>query len=127
MRAALILGAITAVVIASSATAPVTRAECWPTTEGSRRVERPILFTATVRDVSTAPDLEREAAGEGPAVLWRLTLDVGRDFGGNVPRRLRLDGSSLESGNGGGCSWFLGDQVKPGEVLFVALDELIPF
>ena len=113
--------------LALSAAAPVAVAECFPEPHAGTHVERPYVFTATVRELVTEPDLRSLGAGEVPGVLWQATLDVRRVYGGDVPDTLELKGSTSTIGIGGGCSWFLGDRVETGDVVLVAVDDIIPF
>jgi len=126
-RAVVAFAALAVLLLVSGTAAPVAVAECMATPDADTRVERPIVFTATVGGVTTEPDLASAEAGEDPGVLWQTTMDVRTVHGGNVPGTLELHGSTSNVGVGGGCSWFLGDRVETGDVVFVAVDEVIPF
>jgi hypothetical protein len=126
-RAVVSLAAVAVLLVASGAAAPAAFAECFPIPDADTRIERPIVFTATVGGVTTEPDLASAEAGEEPGVLWQTTMDVRKVYRGDVPATLALTGSTSNVGVGGGCSWFLGDRVETGDVVFVAVDEIIPF
>lgn len=113
-------GLLLALVAASPASA-----ECQPRPAEGDRVERPFVFTATVRGLETEPDVR--APAEEESVLWHLALDIDRIYAGAVRDPLLLTGSTSKGGIGRGCGYFLGDRVSEGDVLFVALDEQIPF
>jgi hypothetical protein len=121
---------VAAILLASIATSwivPPALAECFPRTPAETHVVRPFVFTATVLDVATEIDQQMIDAGEGSGVLWRTTLAVTHVYRGSVPETLELAGSTSDQGYGGGCTYFLGDRVKPGEGLFIALDDQIAF
>jgi len=117
-------GVAAGLVLAVVATSPVA-AECQPRPAEGDRVERVFVFTATVRSVETETD--NPPTGDEDTVLWQLALDVDRIYRGEVRDPLLLRGSTSEGGIGHGCGYFLGDRVTDGDVLFVALDEAIPF
>jgi hypothetical protein len=127
-RSRILAGTVALVLlVAANVAAPVARAECFEVPSGDSRVARPYVFTATVHEVATEPDLKSLAAGEEPGVLWHTTLEVRRVYSGEVPDALQLDGSTSTVGVGGGCSWFLGDRVEQGDVILVAIDDVTPF
>jgi hypothetical protein len=126
-RGVVSLAALAVLLVAAVTAPPVAFAECMATPDADTRVERPIVFTATVEAVTTEPDLASSEAGEDPGLLWRTTMDVRTVYGRDVPATLPLHGSTSNVGVGGGCSWFLGDRVETGDVVFVAVDESIPF
>ena len=129
-RIRFVRSSVAAMVLASIATtwsvAPAL-AECFPRTPAETRVVRPFVFTATVLDVATEIDQQMIDAGEGSGVLWRTTLAVTHVYRSPIPETLELDGGTSDGGYGRGCGYFLGDRVKPGERLFIALDEQIDF
>jgi hypothetical protein len=126
-RVVVSLAAMALLLLTWAAAAPVAFAECFPIPDADTRVSRSIVFTATVGEVATQPDLASAEAGEDPGVLWQTTMDVRKVYGGDVPATLALNGRTSDVGVGGGCSWFLGDRVETGDVVFVAVDEIIPF
>jgi hypothetical protein len=126
-RAVVAIAALALLLLASGTAAPVALAECMSIPDADTQIERPIVFTASVGAVTTEPDLASAEAGEDPGVLWQTTMHVRTVYGGDVPATLALHGSTYDVGVGGGCSWFLGDRVEMGDVVFVAVDESIPF
>src|SRR4051812_24757325 len=121
-RAVVFLAAMAVLLVASGTIAPVAFAECMATPDADTRVERPIVFTASVGAVTTEPDLASAEAGEEPGVLWHTTMSVRTVHGDDVPPTLALHGSTSTVGVGGGCSWFLGDRVEAGDIVLVAVD-----
>jgi hypothetical protein len=100
-------------------------AECFPPPPAGSPIDRPYAFTATVRDITTEVDQQSIDLGEGPGVRWRTTLDVTHAHRGSIPEEMVLSGTTSEAGNGGGCTYFLGDRVTTGETLFIALDKQV--
>jgi hypothetical protein len=113
--------------LASGITAPIAFAECFAVPDAETRVARPIVFTATVGEVTTEPDLASAEAGEDPGVVWQTTMQVRVVHAGAMPATLMLNGRTANVGVGGGCSWFFGDRVEAGDVVLVAVDEIVPF
>jgi hypothetical protein len=104
--------------------APVV-AECFPPPAEGSPIVRPYAFTAIVRTVATEVDQQSIDLGEGRGVRWRTTMDVTRVYRGSIPDVLVLSGTTSGTGNGGSCTYFLGDRVTIGETLFVALDRQV--
>lgn len=101
-------------------------AECFPRPDEGTPIVRPYVFTATVRTVTTQLDQQSVDAGEEPGLLWTATLDLTRVYSGPVPNVLILHGLTYDSGDGGGCTYFLGARLHRGDALLIALDEQIP-
>jgi hypothetical protein len=97
-------------------------AECFPRAEAGSPIPVAYAFTATVLDVSTEVDQEAKDAGEGDGLIWHMELQVDHVHRGSVPARLSLTGYTLAHRS---CSYFLGEQTRVGEKLFVAVDDQV--
>jgi hypothetical protein len=120
-----LLGLLSAIALAALWTGVAPRAveaECFPRPAVGTGIPIAYAFTATVLDLSTEVDQEAKDAGEGDGLIWHLELDVGHVYRGSVPARLSLTGHTLSHLS---CSYFLGEQTRVGETLFVAVDDQV--
>ena len=97
-------------------------AECFPRPQAGSPIPIAYAFAATVVDLSTEVDQESKDAGEGDGLVWHMEMQVDDVYRGSVPARLSLTGHTLSHAS---CSYFLGDQTRVGEKLFVAIDDQV--